>query len=320
MNSEKLQPDQRIGHYQILRKIGEGGMGVVYQAHDTKLGRNVAIKILSVNQSGHTKLLGRFHQEARLASSLNHPGVAQIYEIGEFEGVPFIVMEHVEGESLRARMNHEQDTGEIVQFAIQVAEALQAAHQKGVTHRDLKPENIMIDPTGRVKILDFGLAKLMSGGENPSITTQVGTETGVVIHQADNYFLKRNVLKDFAQSKNIQQGLLKWGNIHSEVLYPPPPLRKYRTDSYGDFILSPARLTPLKRIPLLIEALGRTKAGRAVIVGEGSDREHIESLVKKYSLEQRVVLAGHVTEQELLDRSPVTRKAVTRHRLCTLEV
>lgn len=122
-----------------------------------------------------------------------------------------------------------------------------------------------------------------------------------LIHQADNYFLKRNVRKVFAQSRNIQQGLLKWGNIPSEVLYPPPPLRKYRTDSYGDFILSPSRLTPLKRIPLLIEALGRTRAGKAVIVGEGGDRAQIETLIKKYSLEQRVTLTGHVADQELLD-------------------
>jgi glycosyltransferase involved in cell wall biosynthesis len=122
-----------------------------------------------------------------------------------------------------------------------------------------------------------------------------------LIHKADSYFLKRNVKKVFAQSKNIQQALLKWGNIPSEVLYPPPPHLQYTTDGYGDFILSPARLTPLKRIPLLLEALALTSGGKAIIVGEGADRERIERLIKNHSLYERVKLVGHVSETELLD-------------------
>lgn len=120
------------------------------------------------------------------------------------------------------------------------------------------------------------------------------------IHSADRYFLKRNVHKVFAQSNNIRQDLLKWGSIPSEVLYPPPPLKGYYTEEYGDFILSPARLTPLKRVPLLLEALARTETGKAVILGEGPDRDVLNDLTEKYSLRKRVVFPGHVAEEELL--------------------
>ena len=122
-----------------------------------------------------------------------------------------------------------------------------------------------------------------------------------MIHFADTCFLKHNVRKIFAQSKNIQEGLIKWGNIPSEVLYPPPPLEGYFTDGYGDFILSPARLTPLKRVSLLVEALALTKTGKAVLVGEGTETSKIHEIIQRYSLQDRVALAGHVTEAKLLD-------------------
>lgn len=120
------------------------------------------------------------------------------------------------------------------------------------------------------------------------------------IHKADHHFLTKNLRKLFAQSKHIQQGLLHWGNIPSEVLYPPPPPRNYEVALYGDFILSPSRLTPLKRVPLLIEAMARTKAGRAIILGEGPDYERLKSLIKQHSLTNRVELLGHVSEEEML--------------------
>jgi len=121
-----------------------------------------------------------------------------------------------------------------------------------------------------------------------------------LIHKADHHFLTRNLRKLFAQSKNIQQGLLRWGNIPSEVLYPPPPQRNYQTVRYGDFILSPSRLTPLKRVALLIEAMVRTRAGRAIVLGDGPDRERLESLINQHSLKDRVQLRGHVNESEIV--------------------
>ena len=120
------------------------------------------------------------------------------------------------------------------------------------------------------------------------------------IHKADHYFLTSNLRKLYAQSKHIQQGLIHWGNIPSEVLYPPPPLRNYEVALYGDFILSPSRLTPLKRVPLLIEAMARTRAGRAIILGEGPDFERLKSLINQHSLNERVELLGHVSEEEML--------------------
>jgi glycosyltransferase involved in cell wall biosynthesis len=121
-----------------------------------------------------------------------------------------------------------------------------------------------------------------------------------LIHKADHHFLTQNLRKLFAQSKHIQQGLLRWGNIPSEVLYPPPPLRNYEVALYGDFILSPSRLTPLKRVPLLIEAMSRTKAGRAIILGEGPDYHRLKSMINQHSLNERVELLGHVSEEEML--------------------
>ncbi len=121
-----------------------------------------------------------------------------------------------------------------------------------------------------------------------------------LIHKADHHFLTKNLRKLFAQSKHIQEGLLRWGNISSEVLYPPPPARNYEVAVYGDFILSPSRLTPLKRVPLLIEAMTRSKAGRAIILGEGPDYERLKSMIKQHSLTERVEILGHVSAEEML--------------------
>jgi glycosyltransferase involved in cell wall biosynthesis len=120
------------------------------------------------------------------------------------------------------------------------------------------------------------------------------------IHAADYYFLKRNVKKVYAQSKNIQQQLIQWGNIPSQVLYPPPPGNGYYTEKYGDYIFSPARLTPLKRIPLLLESLKHTDCGNVILAGEGSDQTQVLDWIKKNSMEKRVQWLGHVPEEELL--------------------
>ncbi|HSP06168.1 MAG TPA: glycosyltransferase family 4 protein [Acidobacteriota bacterium] len=122
-----------------------------------------------------------------------------------------------------------------------------------------------------------------------------------LIQSADRHYLKGNLRKLYAQSKNIQEGLLRWGNIPSEVLYPPPPQREYRTEGYGDFILSPARLTPLKRIPLLIEGLAKTRAGKAVLVGDGPELAKVRDLIRQNSLESRVEIQGHLPESALAD-------------------
>src|SRR5215217_2193005 len=170
---QKLTPGQRVKHYQIVNLIGEGGMGEVYLASDTILGRRVALKMLPEFVSKDPERLRRFTQEARAASRLSHPNVCVVHEIGETEdGRPFIAMEYVEGMTLRQRMrNQAMKLGDVLDIAIQVAEGLIAAHEAGIVHRDIKPENIIIRPEGYVKILDFGLAKLTERHKSATTTT-----------------------------------------------------------------------------------------------------------------------------------------------------
>jgi len=187
---QKLTAGQRVKHYQIVNLIGEGGMGEVYLATDTILGRRVALKVLPAFVSKDPERLRRFTQEARAASRLSHPNVCVVHEIGETsDGRPFIAMEYVEGMTLRQRMrSHALKLSDVLDIAIQAAEALIAAHEAGIVHRDIKPENIVIRPEGYVKILDFGLAKLTERHKGATHTTMstllFNSQPGIVIGTA----------------------------------------------------------------------------------------------------------------------------------------
>ena len=158
---QAIMTTKMLSHYELLEPLGEGGMGMVYRAVDTRLGRPVAVKVLRGEAAVNDESRKRFVQEARAASGLNHPHIITIYDIGQDEGVDFIAMEYVPGQSLASLIGHPgtrlEDT---LTRAIQIADALAAAHAAGIVHRDLKPGNIMVSDKGVVKVLDFGLAKL----------------------------------------------------------------------------------------------------------------------------------------------------------------
>src|ERR1700689_62473 len=174
---------QTVSHYRILGKLGGGGMGVVYEAEDLKLGRHVALKFIPDNLTGDPKALERFEREARAASQLNHPNICTIHSIEENNGHPFIVMEKLEGQSLKRRFTGQaRDLEPILDISIQVAEALAASHAKGIVHRDIKPANIFLTPSGQVKVLDFGLAKLVHhlGTDDDAAADNSLTAVGVI--------------------------------------------------------------------------------------------------------------------------------------------
>ena len=180
---ESLRPGTRLGRYEIVAPIGAGGMGEVYRAHDRELERAVAIKILPAAFADHPDRMRRFELEARATAALNHPNILAVYDVGRHDGTPYIVSELLEGHSLRARLDGAALSLHMaIDFGILIAEGLAAAHDKGILHRDLKPENIFVTRDGRIKILDFGLAKLVDLG---SVTltaphTAVGAVLGTV--------------------------------------------------------------------------------------------------------------------------------------------
>src|SRR5271168_2365145 len=174
-----------LGQCEIRSALGAGGMGEVYRAHDTRLDREVAIKVLPESLTSDPNRLRRFEQEARAAAALNHPNILAVHQMGTHEGAPYLVSELLEGETLREPIKRGRlSVRRAIDYGVQIARGLAAAHEKGIVHRDLKPENLFVTKDGRVKILDFGLAKLTQpqpGSENSAVTLTEGTEPGVVM-------------------------------------------------------------------------------------------------------------------------------------------
>ena len=231
-----LSAGTKLGPYEILAPIGAGGMGEVYRAKDPRLGRDVAIKVLPASFSQDADRLKRFEQEARAAGVLNHPGITAVYDIGTNagDGAPYIVTELLEGETLRNRLlSGPLSVRKAIDYAVQIAKGLAAAHEKGIVHRDLKPENLFLTKDGRVKILDFGLAKLKpeasEGGQTDLGTVSGGTEPGVVLGTM-GYMSPEQVRGKAADKRS---DLFAFGTILYEMLSGQ---RAFRGDTAADTI------------------------------------------------------------------------------------
>jgi serine/threonine protein kinase/tetratricopeptide (TPR) repeat protein len=234
-----------ISHYRIVEKLGEGGMGVVYKAEDTKLKRSVALKFLPRELDAHEPERARFLQEARAASALNHPNICNVHALGEHLGQQFIDMEFVDGVTLRGKI---QEAGmkiqEAIAYAIQIGEALQEAHSKGVVHRDVKPENIMVNTKNQIKVMDFGLAKLKGSLKLTKTSSTVGTLAYMAPEQIEgrevdarsDIFSFGIVLYEMLTGKRPFRGDQEGAMINSILNDDPEPIQKYCPDVSSEVI------------------------------------------------------------------------------------
>src|SRR5262249_28989073 len=255
-----LSSGVRLGPYEIQAPLGAGGMGEVYRARDTRLGREVAVKILPESFARDPDRLYRFEQETRAVATLNHPNILAIYDVGQHESVPFLVAELLEGESLRQPL----DRGSLqqrmtIEYGVQIAQGLAAAHEKGIVHRDLKPENLFVTKDGRVKILDFGLAKVAaqaSSEYNEPTLTEANTAAGVVVGTT-SYMAPEQVR---GEAPDPRTDLLAFGSVMYEML---TGRRAFRRDTPAETMTAilredPAEVSdPAHRIPPTLEKIVR---------------------------------------------------------------
>ncbi len=297
MESTELES---IAHYKVLQRLGAGGMGIVYLAQDTRLGRKVALKLLPAEFIRDEERLSRFQQEARAISALNHPNILTIYEIGLGEAGHFIATEYVEGETLRQRLSRSRiDLPLILDIALQASEALAAAHEAGIVHRDIKPENIMIRRDGYVKVLDFGLAKAAPRTASSDVTTTfVGTDTnpgvimgtvnymspeqgrGLRVDPRTDIFSLGIVLYEMIAGRLPFEGATSSDTLAAILLREPPSLDTY----------SPG--TPAEMQRILARTLAKNRDDRF--------RTARELMSELKALKQKIELAAELSQSQIL--------------------